>query len=78
VIFWFQTIAGSSYSGHVRRKDFHRSRIYRMALKDGLELLPRFPAEPVFQRTGKGMLKSTGVQHLQKIKSHETRHGPRR
>jgi len=37
-------------------------------LKEGLLIQDRFSAEPVYARTGKGYLKSVGVEELAKIK----------
>ena len=55
----------------MRGKHYYRSRLFRMALREGLRMLPRFPAEPVFRNTGKGRMKSLGVRHLQKLKARE-------
>jgi hypothetical protein len=41
----------------------------RAAIKDALRIQDRFAAEPVFAKTGKGHLKSEGVEVLQRIKS---------
>jgi hypothetical protein len=38
-------------------------------MKDALRIQDRFTAEPVLARTGKGFLKSEGVQTLQLIKA---------
>ena len=38
-------------------------------MKDALRIQDRFAAEPVLARTGKGYLKSEGVQTLQRIKA---------
>jgi hypothetical protein len=39
------------------------------AVKEGLRMQPRFLAEPMLARTGKGYLKSEGVATLQKIQA---------
>jgi hypothetical protein len=39
------------------------------AVKQGLRMQPRFLAEPVLARTGKGYMKSEGVRTLQRIKT---------
>ncbi len=41
----------------------------RVALKEALRIQNRFIAEPVFGRTGRGFMKSDGVQTLLKIKA---------
>jgi hypothetical protein len=41
----------------------------RRAMKDGLRIQDHFAAEPVLARTGKGYLKSDGVETLQRIQA---------
>jgi hypothetical protein len=43
-------------------------KLFREVLRDGLKIQHRFSAEPVYGPTGKGFLKSEGVETLQKIK----------
>ena len=43
--------------------------IFQRVLADSLSIQDRFSAEPVFARTGKGFLKSEGVQVLEQIRS---------
>jgi hypothetical protein len=38
-------------------------------MAEGLAIHDRFSAEPVYAKTGKGHLKSVGVEELRKIKS---------
>lgn len=38
-------------------------------LEVGLEMQDRFAAEPVYAKTGKGYLKSAGVEELKQIKA---------
>jgi hypothetical protein len=38
-------------------------------MKDALRIQDRFAAEPVLARTGKGYLKSEGVETLQRIRA---------
>jgi hypothetical protein len=38
-------------------------------LEIGLEMQDRFSAEPIYAKTGKGFLKSAGVDELKKIKA---------
>lgn len=45
-----------------------RKRLKRI-MKDGLRIQDRFAAEPVLARTGKGYLRSEGVETLQRIKA---------
>jgi len=42
--------------------------VFQRVLADSLAIQDRFAAEPVFARTGQGVLKSEGVQPLQKLK----------
>lgn len=42
--------------------------IFQRVLADGLAMQHRFSAEPVYARTGKGYLKSEGVEEMQRIK----------
>lgn len=37
-------------------------------MEEGLAIQHQFSAEPVYARTGKGRLKPTGIEELQKIK----------
>ena len=48
--------------------DEQRKRLKRI-MKDGLRIQDRFAAEPVLATTGKGYLKSEGVETLQRIKA---------
>ena len=43
-------------------------KLLREVVRDGLKTQHRFSAEPVYGPTGKGFLKSEGVETLQKIK----------
>jgi hypothetical protein len=45
------------------------SKFLKEAIKLGLRIQDRFLAEPVLARTGKGYMKSNGVETLQKIKA---------
>jgi hypothetical protein len=49
--------------------------LVELALQESLSTVDRFSAEPVFGRTGRGYLKSTGVSELQQLKDE---HKPRR
>jgi len=43
--------------------------VFQRVLADALAIQDRFAAEPVYAKTGKGSLKSTGVAELQQIKA---------
>ncbi len=43
--------------------------LMRELLEIGLEMQDRFSAEPIYAKTGKGFLKSAGVDELKKIKA---------
>ena len=42
--------------------------VFQRVLQDGLDIQDRFSAEPVYAKTGKGFLKSAGVEELKQIK----------
>lgn len=42
--------------------------LFQELLAEGLAMQDRFAAEPVYAKTGKGFLKSSGVEALQRIK----------
>ena len=43
--------------------------VFQRVLADALAIQDRFAAEPVYAKTGKGSLKSGGVDELKKIKA---------
>jgi hypothetical protein len=43
--------------------------LFRELMAEGLAMQDRFSAEPVYAKTGKGYLKSAGVEGLQRIKA---------
>jgi len=45
------------------------ARFFKAAVRNGLRMQHRFVAEPVLSKTGKGYLKSEGVDTLQRINS---------
>ena len=45
--------------------------VFKRVLEDALAIQDRFSADPVYAKTGRGFLKSAGVEELQKIKSAE-------
>lgn len=42
--------------------------LFQELMEEGLKIQDRFSAEPVYAKTGKGYLKSTGVDELKAIK----------
>ena len=42
--------------------------VFQRVMADALAIQHRFVAEPVYAKTGKGYLKSEGVEELQRIK----------
>lgn len=56
--------------------DDQQKRLKRV-MKDALKIQDRFAAEPVLARTGKGFLKSEGVETLQRIKTNMKHSGAR-
>lgn len=49
--------------------------VFKRVLADALAIQDRFSAEPVYAKTGKGYLKSEGVEELRRIKSEKKRIG---
>jgi hypothetical protein len=47
--------------------------VFQRVMTDALAIQDRFAAEPVYAKTGKGILKSAGVAELQRLKA--ARHG---
>jgi hypothetical protein len=45
--------------------------LFQELMKEGLSMQDRFSAEPVYAKTGKGYLKSVGVEELSRIKADE-------
>jgi hypothetical protein len=45
------------------------AKFLKAAIQNGLRMQHRFVAEPVLAKTGKGYLKSEGVETLQRIKA---------
>jgi len=43
--------------------------LFQELVAEGLRIQHRFAAEPVYAKTGKGYLKSEGVEELQRIKA---------
>jgi hypothetical protein len=49
-------------------KKFESDPLFLEVMAEALAIQDRFSAEPVYAKTGKGSLKSAGVQELQQIK----------
>ena len=47
--------------------------LFRELMAEGLAMQDRFIAEPLYARTGKGFLKSQGVEELKAIKASKKR-----
>ncbi|MES2474742.1 MAG: hypothetical protein V4640_03100 [Verrucomicrobiota bacterium] len=45
--------------------------IFKRVLADALAIQDRFAAEPIYAKTGKGYLKSEGVEELQRLKKQQ-------
>ena len=43
--------------------------LFQELMAEGLAMQDRFAAEPVYAKTGKGFLKSAGVEELKKLKA---------
>jgi hypothetical protein len=48
---------------------FSNDPLFQEVMKEALEIQDRFAAEPIYSKTGKGYLKSVGVEELIKLKS---------
>ena len=49
--------------------------VFQRVMADALAIQHRFSAEPVYAKTGKGYLKSEGVEELQRIKQRKQAKG---
>jgi hypothetical protein len=49
--------------------------LFRELMAEGLAMQDRFAAEPVYAKTGKGFLKSAGVEELKRIKEAQNQAG---
>lgn len=50
-------------------EEFANDPLFLEVLKEGLAIQDRFSPEPVYAKTGKGYLKSAGVEELQNLKA---------
>jgi hypothetical protein len=48
--------------------ELFKNPIFQRVLREGLAIQDQFSAEPVYARTGKGYLKPSGVEEVQKAK----------
>jgi hypothetical protein len=49
---------------------FENDPLFLEVMAEALAIQDRFSAEPIYAKTGKGHLKSVGVQELQELKKH--------
>jgi hypothetical protein len=49
-------------------EQFANDPLFLAVMKDALEIQDRFAAEPVYAKTGKGFLRSAGVEEIKKAK----------
>ena len=45
--------------------------LFRQLMEEGLAMQERFSAKPVYARTGKGYLKSAGVEEISRVKEEQ-------
>lgn len=50
------------------KTDFKDNPLFREVLEEGLAIQHRFSAAPVYAKTGKGYLKSEGVEELRRLR----------
>ena len=58
------------------KKSFEGNPLFQEVMAEALAIQDRFAAEPVYARTGKGYLKSVGVEELSRIKEEQKRAKP--
>ncbi|MGL4401335.1 MAG: hypothetical protein ACRCXD_15830 [Luteolibacter sp.] len=51
------------------KKSFQDNPLFLEVMAEALAIQNRFAAEPIYARTGKGFLKSAGVEELQSLKN---------
>jgi hypothetical protein len=51
------------------KKSFQDDPLFLEVMAEALAIQNRFAAEPIYARTGKGFLKSAGVEELQSLKN---------
>ncbi len=55
---------------------FEKDPLAQAILREGLAIQERFSAAPVYAKTGKGYLKSTGVEEIARIKKESKSRNP--
>jgi hypothetical protein len=58
------------------KKPFEEDPLFQEVMAEALAIQDRFSAEPVYAKTGKGYLKSVGVEELSRIKEEQKRAKP--
>ncbi|MCU0795918.1 MAG: hypothetical protein MUF31_08285 [Akkermansiaceae bacterium] len=58
------------------KKSFEENPLAKAILEEGLKIQDRFSAEPVYARTGKGFLKSVGVEEIAEAKNSSEKRQP--
>ena len=58
------------------KKSFEENPLAKAILEEGLKIQDRFSAEPVYARTGKGYLKSVGVEEIAEAKKASVKRKP--
>lgn len=58
------------------KKSFEENPLFQEVMAEALAIQDRFAAEPVYAKTGKGYLKSVGVEELSRIKEEQKRAKP--
>ena len=62
--------------GSKTKKSFEEDPLFQEVMAEALAIQDRFAAEPVYAKTGKGYLKSAGVEELSRIKEELKRAKP--
>ena len=55
---------------------FENNPLAQAILREGRLIQERFAAEPIYAKTGKGYLKSVGVEEIAQAKKVSKKHGP--
>jgi hypothetical protein len=55
---------------------FENNPLAQAILREGRLIQERFAAEPIYAKTGKGYLKSVGVEEIAEAKKASKKHGP--
>lgn len=58
------------------KKSFEENPLFQEVMAEALAIQDRFAAEPVYAKTGKGYLKSVGVEELSRIKEEQKKAKP--